>query len=44
MKLKWWMRQFMKELQLYAEDNKEGLKVFIGGNDMAEYAFLLREK
>lgn len=29
----------MEELRLYAEDNREGMKIFIQGNDMAEYTF-----
>lgn len=33
------MGQFMEALKLGAEDNREGLKVFMHGNDMAEYTF-----
>lgn len=31
------MGLFVAELTLYAEENREGLKVLIQGNDMAEY-------
>ena len=33
------MGQFMEALKLGVEDNREEVKVFIRGNDMAEYTF-----